>query len=359
MKIIHPRPNPIVAALYTLRDMDIDVVLVHGPAGCSFMASRMLEEAGVRVITSGMRDDDLIFGGAEKLIDAIRTADERFSPKTIAVVGTCASMIIGEDMEAAVRRAGVKAKTFTVDCHGCMGDNTSGAVKAIESGCAAGIIPKDEADRQSMLMRAATDMEKKVGMAGREYLSPVRGPTKLKVARTIAKALKDGKKVAFAMIAKKELAYRFADMFLALNEAQKALGGELFTVGNLDPDKGLPRIRRYADDILAELKEKDACPDRIVGGLDEYAVIGEEVRKEVEAFGPDLLILAGIPHAYPGYSAEDVLITDQPRQLANYLSMGCGLAVGEISSHSMVMGARSIIPLETGNTLREVLEEFE
>lgn len=359
MKVIHPRPNPIVAALYTLRDMDIDVVLVHGPAGCSFMASRMLEEAGVRVITSGMMDDDLIFGGAEKLIDAIRTADERFAPKTIAVVGTCASMIIGEDMEAAVRRAGVKAKTFTVDCHGCMGDNTSGAVKAIESGCAAGIIPKDEADRQSMLMRAATDMEKKVGMAGREYLSPVRGPTKLKVARTIAKALKDGKKVAFAMIAKKELAYRFADMFLALNEAQKALGGELFTVGNLDPDKGLPRIRRYADDILAELKEKDACPDRIVGGLDEYAVIGEEVRKEVEAFGPDLLILAGIPHAYPGYSAEDVLITDQPRQLANYLSMGCGLAVGEISSHSMVMGARSIIPLETGNTLREVLEEFE
>ena len=359
MKVIHPRPNPIVAALYTLRDMDIDVVLVHGPAGCSFMASRMLEEAGVRVITSGMRDDDLIFGGAEKLIDAIRTADERFAPKTIAVVGTCASMIIGEDMEAAVRRAGVKAKTFTVDCHGCMGDNTSGAVKAIESGCAAGIIPKDEADRQSMLMRAATDMEKKVGMAGREYLSPVRGPTKLKVARTIAKALKDGKKVAFAMIAKKELAYRFADMFLALNEAQKALGGELFTVGNLDPDKGLPRIRRYADDILAELKEKDACPDRIVGGLDEYAVIGEEVRKEVEAFGPDLLILAGIPHAYPGYSAEDVLITDQPRQLANYLSMGCGLAVGEISSHSMVMGARSIIPMETGNTLREVLEEFE
>ena len=358
MKVIHPRPNPIVAALYTLRDMDIDVVLVHGPAGCSFMASRMLEEAGVRVITSGMRDDDLIFGGAEKLIDAIRTADERFAPKTIAVVGTCASMIIGEDMEAAVRRAGVKAKTFTVDCHGCMGDNTSGAVKAIESGCAAGIIPKDEADRQSMLMRAATDMEKKVGMAGREYLSPVRGPTKLKVARTIAKALKDGKKVAFAMIAKKELAYRFADMFLALNEAQKALGGELFTVGNLDPDKGLPRIRRYADDILAELKEKDACPDRIVGGLDEYAVIGEEVRKEVEAFGPDLLILAGIPHAYPGYSAEDVLITDQPRQLANYLSMGCGLAVGEISSHSMVMGARSIIHLETGNTLREVLEEF-
>lgn len=45
MNTIHPRPNPIVAAMYTLRDLDVDVIIVHGPAGCGFMASRMLEEA--------------------------------------------------------------------------------------------------------------------------------------------------------------------------------------------------------------------------------------------------------------------------------------------------------------------------
>lgn len=70
-KMIHPRPNPIIAAMYTLRDMDVDVVVIHGPAGCGFMASRMLEEADVRVVTSGMRDDDLIFGGADSLLSLI------------------------------------------------------------------------------------------------------------------------------------------------------------------------------------------------------------------------------------------------------------------------------------------------
>ena len=359
MKVIHPRPNPIVAAMYTLRDMDVDVILIHGPSGCCFMASRPLEEAGVRVVTSGMRDDDLIFGGAEKLIDTLRLADEKFHPKTVAVVGTCASMIIGEDMNAAIKRAGLKAKVFSVDCHGCMGDNTSGAVKAIESACEAGIIDKEESDRQCRLMTAATDMEKRVGMAGKDYLKPARGPTKLKVAKTIADALKAGKRVACVMVAKKELSYRFADMFIALKDAQRKLGGDLFMVGNLDNTLGLPRIRRYCNDILSDLEEHDAVPDRIIGGLDEYAIIGEKMKAAVDEYDPDLLIITGIPHAYPGYSADNILITDQPRQLANYLNSGCGLAVGEISSHSMVMGARKIIPLETADTLREITEAYE
>ena len=41
--------------------------------------------------------------------------------------------------------------------------------------------------------------------------------------------------------------------------------------------------------------------------------------------------------------------------LANYLNMGCEWAVGEISSHTLVMGAHSIVPMETADTLREML----
>ena len=125
--IIHPRPNPIVAAMYTLRDMDVDVIVEHGPAGCSFMASRPLEDADVRVVTSGMRDNDLVFGGEEPLINTLKQVEERFHPETVAVVGTCASMIIGEDMAKSIKRAGINANVFPVDCHGCMGDNTRGA----------------------------------------------------------------------------------------------------------------------------------------------------------------------------------------------------------------------------------------
>lgn len=357
MNVIHPRPNPIVAAMYTLRDMDVDVIVIHGPSGCGFMASRMLEEAGIRVVTSGIRDNDLVFGAVEPLINTLRIVKEKFNPGTVAVIGTCASMIIGEDMGAAIKRANIGCKVFSVDCHGCMGDNTTGAIKAIESGRDAGIISETEATRQIAMMQAATEMEKKVGMAGKEYLSPTKGPTKLKVARKIAEALRNGKKVAAVMIAKKELAYRFADLFLALDEA-KGLGGELLFIANLDNNIGLPRIRRYATDILAELDSKNVSIDHIIGGLDEYAVIGQRMKVIVDGYSPDLLILMGVPHAYPGFSVDDILITDQPRQLANYLNMGCGFAVGEISSHSMVMNTRKIISLETGNTLREILTEY-
>src|ERR1700690_1355866 len=93
-RVLHPRPNPIVAAMYALRDLEVDVIVLHGPAGCGFMASRRLEEAGVRVMTSGMEESDLIFGAEENLINVLRTVDKDFSPKMIGLVGSCASMII-------------------------------------------------------------------------------------------------------------------------------------------------------------------------------------------------------------------------------------------------------------------------
>ena len=46
MQILHPRPSSIVAALYTLRDLGADVVILHGPSGCCFKHARLLEEIG-------------------------------------------------------------------------------------------------------------------------------------------------------------------------------------------------------------------------------------------------------------------------------------------------------------------------
>ena len=77
----------------------------------------------------------------------------------------------------------------------------------------------------------------------------------------------------------------------------------------------------------------------------------------VDAEPTDLLIVVGIAHAYPDIPKDAVLITDQPRQLANYLKSGYSNSVGEIASHSMVMSARNIIALETSDTIREMLKE--
>ena len=353
--VFHPRPNPIVAAMYTARDMNVDVIVMHGPAGCSFMASRPLENAGVRVITSSMKDNDLIFGGGDSLEKALIEAKERFSPKTIAVIGTCASTIIGDDIKAVIGRVDMgDTNCFAIDCHGCMDNNTEGAIRALKAGAAAGVIPQEECDRQSKLLKAATQLEKKKGMAGRTYLSPAESPTKLSVCRRIVETLSSGKKVAVVMIAKKELAYRFADMFLAVDEACKKLGGSTYFVANIDPDKGLPRIRVYCTDIQRDLGSKGVKMDRVIGGLDEYAVVGDEMQEAVKEFSPDLTIILGICHAYPGLDEDCILVTDQPRELSNYLDQGFA-AVGEVGSHGLVMGAKGIITLETAQTLRELI----
>lgn len=358
MKIIHPRPNPIVASMYTLRDMDVDVIIVHGPAGCCFMASRSIEEAGVRVVTTGITDNDLVFGAVESLIETLKIVKEKFNPKTVAVIGTCASMIIGEDLDAAIRRAAIECTVFSVDCHGCMKNNTSGAIKAIESAEEAGILPPGEASRQIEMMNAATELEKRSGMAGKDYLLPTRGPTKMGIARKIIETMRNGGTVTTVIIAKKELIYRFADMFVVMDDVRRKTGGKNRFIANLDRNVGLPRIRRYADDVLNELDSKGIKIDEFVGGLDEYPVVGERMKGIVESGKQDLLIIVGIAHSYPDIPKDAILITDQPRQLANYLNSGYTNSVGEISSHSMVMGARNIIPLETADTIRELLKEL-
>ena len=74
IKIIHPRPSPIAATLYTLRDMNVDVIIMHGPTGCCFRTARLLESDGVRVVTTGMSENDFILGAGEKFLEFVSSS---------------------------------------------------------------------------------------------------------------------------------------------------------------------------------------------------------------------------------------------------------------------------------------------
>ena len=76
MQYIQPRPSSIVAALYTARDLGVDVAILHGPSGCSFKHARLLEEDGLRVITTSLADNEFIFGGQQLLEDVLRYAEK-------------------------------------------------------------------------------------------------------------------------------------------------------------------------------------------------------------------------------------------------------------------------------------------
>jgi hypothetical protein len=138
--------------------------------------------------------------------------------------------------------------------------------------------------------------------------------------------------------------------------ARDAVGGEAVHIGNLDPTVGLPRIRRYATNILRDLEQAGVRVSTTTGGLDEYPVAGEKAALALSA-GFDLRVVAGLPHAVPGLRKGDVLVTDQSRELRNYIDQGFELSVGEVTTHADVMSTDKVLHSELGDTIREIVDK--
>ena len=191
----------------------------------------------------------------------------------MGVVGTCASMIIGEDMREAVNNAKIPAKVLTVESHGGLseGDNTEGAIAVLDAAKLEGVISSDEADRQTIMLKKATEIEKTRGMAQGKYIEPSYGDDKEEVAKILLDAFKNGDKIALVLNAKKETSYLFADI-LKIHFQDFYPENPPKIVANLDDGIGLPRIRQHAQNIKVEL---DMKVDLITGGLDEYPVTGK------------------------------------------------------------------------------------
>jgi putative methanogenesis marker 13 metalloprotein len=359
--ILHPRPNAIVAALYTLRDLDVDVAVMHGPAGCSFKHSRLLEEDGMHVLTSAMNETDFVFGGHDSLVQVLRKAEEMFHPELMGVVGTCSSMIIGEDLHQAVEESGVGCKTIAVNVHAGYRDNTVGVILTLESAYKSGIISGEEFERQKRMLEAATRLEKEVGAACKSYIPPSKGDSKIDVANRLLELIGKGKKGLCVLNAKKETVFMFADILRAVNKV--AAPSQIINIANLDTEVGLKKIRGYSEKILDELATADIKIDHVIGGLDEYPVAGEkaaalirDVYNSVDVNADyDFAVLLGIPHGVPlekcGINMEIFSVTNGPRTIEPLKWLGHDHAVLEIDLHPKTMGATGIIPSEFGDTL--------
>lgn len=268
-QIIHPRPSSIVAALYTLRDLETDVVIIHGPSGCCFKHSRLLEEDGIRVVTTAMDETNFVFGGDQVLTKVIRRAVELFNPSLLGVIGSCASMIIGENIHEAVLEANPPCPAIEVEIHAGYRDNTYGAIVTLKAAADAGVLDPAEYLRQKELLIQATDLEKIAGVASKEYIQPSRGDLKYITAKKLLGLLERDKKGVVVLNAKKETAYQFADILVAVSTVAGELGNEyLKTFANLDAGVGLPRLRKHAENILNDVKESGVSIDHITGGLD-------------------------------------------------------------------------------------------
>jgi putative methanogenesis marker 13 metalloprotein len=360
--IMHPRPSSIVAALYTLRDLDTDVVILHGPPGCSFKHARLLEEDGMRVVTTSLDESGFVFGGHDSLVEVLKKVIELFNPKRIGIVGTCASMIIGEELHEAVTEVQPDVPVIEVEVHAGYRDNTKGVIMALESALAAGIISEAEFERQKVLMKEATHVEKRHGAASREYLAPSRGDLKFKVAERLLELIKQGKKGLNILNAKKETAFMFADINLAVAQVAEKFGTHVINMANLDESVGLPKNRRNAREIKEELTQKGFEIHHIIGGLDEYPIAGNAASRIIgEKYQDfDFAVITGVPHALPMDNIKNMelfSITNGPRQVVPLKEMGHQHVVVEIDLHPKTLGVNHIVESEFGATLREMAKD--
>ena len=356
---MHPRPSPIAASLYTLRDMNVDVIIMHGPNGCCFRTGRLLESDGVRVLTTAMAENDFILGAGDKLEETLIKAYDMFEPKLMGVVGTCASMIIGEDLKEAIANADLPCTVIPVESHGGSGegDNTVGAIMVLDAAVECGVIPREEADRQIKMLEKATEIEKTRGMAQGKYIKPNFGDSKEIVAKEIVQALKDDKKVAFVLNAKKETAYLFADI-INFDYAQINPQNKPIIVANLDENIGLDRIKGHAVNIKNELP---IDIDFITGGLDEYPITADEAYEYLKCKDLDLIVVFGVPHAFPieKLDVESVAVTDGPRLVEPLRELGYDHVVAELDAHSKTLGTDKIVDSDFGLMIRSAIDWIE
>lgn len=356
---MHPRPSPIAASLYTLRDMNADVIILHGPHGCCFRTGRLLENDGVRVVTTAMSENDFIFGASEKLEETLQKVDEMFSPKLVGVVGTCVSMIIGEDMKEAVKNANINATVLIVESHGGLGegDNTEGAIAVLNAAAKEGIIPSTEMERQNKMLQLATEIEKTRGMAQGEYIKPSYGDNKVKVAKLLLEAIERDDKIAIVLNAKKETSYLFSDL-LKIPFDKYYSNNKLTLIGNLDDNVGLPRIKQHATNIKKELFDNGITVKRVTGGLDEYPITGKKAAEILMEEKFDMIVVAGVPHALPIEKIEttSIAVTDGPRLVEPLKNLGYNYVVTELDAHSKTLGTDKIVPSDFGDTLRGLMD---
>jgi nitrogenase molybdenum-iron protein alpha chain len=111
----------------TIRDA---VMIVHSPVGCSapgaiyrevfmrlYTAMNQKADFDFHWLTTNIGEKDVIYGAADKLRFAIEEAERRHSPQAVFILTSCASGIIGEDVEGVVSEVKDKVSAAIVPIH--------------------------------------------------------------------------------------------------------------------------------------------------------------------------------------------------------------------------------------------------
>jgi len=136
-----------------------DIVnITHGPIGCGYYSwltrrnqthteSDMEENFIPYCFSTDMQDSNIVFGGEEKLKQAIREAYELFHPKGIAIFSTCPVGLIGDDVHRVARQMKEElpgVNIFGFSCEGYRGVSQSAGHHIANNGLYKNLIGNDD-----------------------------------------------------------------------------------------------------------------------------------------------------------------------------------------------------------------------
>lgn len=124
------------------------LVIFHSPRSCAHVvrekdvgsfhrlvgAGTYAPPSPVPLLTSGIGEGDAVFGAAERLREALQPHIDH-PPALLAVISGSSASLIGDDVGAIARAAGVTCPVVAIDSGGLVGSFVDGWARASRAGC--------------------------------------------------------------------------------------------------------------------------------------------------------------------------------------------------------------------------------
>ena len=166
-----------------------DAVLIqHAPIGCgggqvpynniyrNGLVMRGFKAENIRIINTNLVESDMVFGAADKLRQSIDDAWERYQPQAIFVASSCATGIIGEDIESITdeKEAELGIPVIPLACEGFRSKHWSTGFDATQHGILRQIVRKNPTKKQEDLVNV-------INLWGSDVFTPMLANLNLRV----------------------------------------------------------------------------------------------------------------------------------------------------------------------------------
>lgn len=132
-----PQDCKLVGAMRAIHGVSDSITIIHARPGCHcgllLLKALGSNQNDVRVISSGFRAHDTVYGAEGRLSAAIQLSQEYFKPGLIAALNCSAPAIMGDDIDgvASVMEEGIPAALMTMETGGYEGPSWIGYEEAL------------------------------------------------------------------------------------------------------------------------------------------------------------------------------------------------------------------------------------